>query len=303
MKKKKTMSLFLALALILTTVLALPTATNAEDNKKIERVDVTIKAPICGTYFEPSINEELNAYSAYKVVQNPPLRITFPKDAQYEINTGVVGKKADGVWLTQNEAVMLSLSEGVVKGGVNYILKTQIVPKQGYEFNAKESIFDNAELYLYINGKQVVQTYSWDKNTLNIKVPITAVHDWKAATTTKPKSCKKCGATEGQPLAKKANLLKIKAKTAIVKYSKLKKKNQTLAVGKVISFMKKGQGKMTYAKVSGNKKIIINMKTGKVTVKKKLKKGTYKVKVKVKAAGNSKYKPVTKTVTFKIKVR
>ena len=88
-----------------------------------------------------------------------------------------------------------------------------------------------------------------------------------------------------------------------VKYKKLKKKNQTLAVGKVMTFKKKGKGKITYTKASGNKKITINKKTGKVTVKKKLKKGTYKVKVKVKAAGNSKYKPVTRSVTFKIKVK
>ena len=40
---------------------------------------------------------------------------------------------------------------------------------------------------------------------------------------------------------------------------------------------------------------------GKVTVKKGLKKGTYKVKVK--AAGNKNYKAATKTVTFKIKVK
>ena len=42
---------------------------------------------------------------------------------------------------------------------------------------------------------------------------------------------------------------------------------------------------------------------GKVTVKKGLKKGTYKVKVKVKAAGNKNYKAATKTVTFKINVK
>lgn len=104
--------------------------------------------------------------------------------------------------------------------------------------------------------------------------------------------------------AKYANPLKIKAKTATVKYSKLKKKNQTLAVTKVIKFTKKGQGTISYAKASGNKKITINKKTGKVTVKKGLKKGTYKVKVKVKAAGNKNYKAsAVKAVTFKVKVK
>jgi len=105
-------------------------------------------------------------------------------------------------------------------------------------------------------------------------------------------------------ISKAANPLTIKPKTATVKYSKLKKKAQTLAVAKVITFAKKGQGTMTYTKASGNKKITINKRTGKVTVKKGLKKGTYKVKVKVKAAGNANYKASAwKTVTFKIKVK
>ena len=104
-------------------------------------------------------------------------------------------------------------------------------------------------------------------------------------------------------IKKAANPLSVKAKTATVKHSAVKKKAQTLAVGKVITFTKKGQGKLTYTKASGNKKITINKKTGKVTVKKGLKKGTYKVKVKVKAAGNKTYKAVTKAVTIKIVVK
>ena len=103
---------------------------------------------------------------------------------------------------------------------------------------------------------------------------------------------------------KAANPLKVKGRTASVKYSALKKKAQTLKVSKVIAFTKKGQGTMSYRKASGNAKITINKKTGKVTVKKGLKKGTYKVKIKVKAAGNANYKASSlKTVTCKIKVK
>lgn len=105
-------------------------------------------------------------------------------------------------------------------------------------------------------------------------------------------------------IKKAANPLKIKARTATVKYSELRKKSQTLAVSKVISFTAKGQGTMSYAKVSGNKKITVNGTTGKVTVQKGLKKGTYSVMVKVKAAGNSNYKAsIWKVVTFKIVVK
>ena len=110
---------------------------------------------------------------------------------------------------------------------------------------------------------------------------------------------------------KYANPLKISAKTATVKYSKLRKRTQTLAVTKVIKFVKKGQGTMSYTlssakkgKKSFKKYFKINKTTGKVTVKKGLKKGTYKVKVTVKAAGNSDYKESSvKTVTFTIKIK
>lgn len=103
---------------------------------------------------------------------------------------------------------------------------------------------------------------------------------------------------------KAANTFKIKAKTATVKYKKLRKKTQAIKVASVIRFVNKGQGAKTYVRVSGNKKISVNKKTGKVTIKKGLKKGKYKVKVKVKAAGDANYKASAyKTVTFVIKVK
>lgn len=103
---------------------------------------------------------------------------------------------------------------------------------------------------------------------------------------------------------KKANTLKVKGKAAQVKLSKLNKKAQTLSVSSVIKFKNRGQGPLRYKKVSGNKKITIDKKTGKVTVRKGLNKGTYKVKVKVKAIGNKNYKASAyKPATFTIKVK
>ena len=55
---------------------------------------------------------------------------------------------------------------------------------------------------------------------------------------------------------------------------------------------------------SGNKKITIDQKSGTVTVKKGLKKGTYKVKAVVAASGDENYLPSgEKKVTFTIKVK
>ena len=102
---------------------------------------------------------------------------------------------------------------------------------------------------------------------------------------------------------KELNTLSVSGKTAKVKKKKVKKKKQTLSVSKVIKFNNRGQGKLTYRKASGSKKITINGSTGKVTVKKKTKKGTYKVSVWVIAAGDATHSATSKLVRFKIKVK
>jgi len=59
------------------------------------------------------------------------------------------------------------------------------------------------------------------------------------------------------------------------------------------------KGKKNYKKTFS-----IDLKTGKVTVRKGLKKGTYKVKVRIKAEGNANYRASAwKAVTFKVRVR
>ncbi len=110
---------------------------------------------------------------------------------------------------------------------------------------------------------------------------------------------------------KAANPLKVSPKTANVKFIKLKKTAQKLAVTKVIQFTNKLNDRKTYTLSSAKKGsksfkkyFTINKTTGKVTIKRGLKKGTYKVKVKVKASGDNNYKAsAIKTVTFKVKVK
>ena len=100
---------------------------------------------------------------------------------------------------------------------------------------------------------------------------------------------------------KAANTLVASGKTATVKAAKLAKANQVIAKSKAFS-ISKAKGAVTFKKASGNNKITV-AKAGKVTVKKGLGKNTYKVKVKVTAAGDANYKAVTKTVTLKVKVK
>ena len=100
-------------------------------------------------------------------------------------------------------------------------------------------------------------------------------------------------------IEKSNNSAYIKAKDKSVKYKKVKKKKQNLSAINVYN----PQGTVKYYKKSGNKNFTINKNTGKITIKKKTKKGTYKIKVKVKVEGNSNYKGTSKTVTFKIKIK
>ena len=98
---------------------------------------------------------------------------------------------------------------------------------------------------------------------------------------------------------KPAPTIKVKKTSATFKASQVKKKAQTVSLGVSVN----SKGKLTYQKTSGSKQITINAKTGKLSVKKGTKKGTYKVSIKVKAAAKGKYDAGTKTVTVTVKVK
>ena len=100
-----------------------------------------------------------------------------------------------------------------------------------------------------------------------------------------------------------ANNMTAKASTKTVKLKKLKKKSQVVAPITV----RNAKGKLTYKVSSGNAKskkaLTLNKKTGKITVKKGVKKGDYSLKILVNDAGNYDYEPASKMVTIKVKVR
>ena len=99
---------------------------------------------------------------------------------------------------------------------------------------------------------------------------------------------------------KAVNPMKLKGKTVKLKYSKLRKKNQKIKIGKLIKFTKKAQGKVTYRLCAGpNKKISIAKKTGLVTVKKGswfCLRPRWVLYIEVKAAGNANCFPKKKKV-------
>ncbi|MBR0412221.1 MAG: leucine-rich repeat protein [Eubacterium sp.] len=101
---------------------------------------------------------------------------------------------------------------------------------------------------------------------------------------------------------KAPNRLAVKAKTKKLSCSSLKKKSLAVARKDLIT-VSGAKGKVTYAKVSGNRAFTVNRKTGRVTVKKGTAKGEYTVKIKVTAAGDKNYKKSSKTVAVKIVIK
>lgn len=107
---------------------------------------------------------------------------------------------------------------------------------------------------------------------------------------------------------KAANTLKVSVTKAVkIKAKALKKKARKFSFSKAAK-VSGAKGSVSYSLVSVKKSKFkkyfkINSKTGKIKVKKGLKKGRYKVKVKVTAAGNARYEAASKTVTLTVKVK
>ena len=103
-------------------------------------------------------------------------------------------------------------------------------------------------------------------------------------------------------VAKAANPLTAKAaKTSV---SAIYKPSATTVLAQNVT-VSSARGTVTYANVSSNataKKFVVNKSNGKVTVPKATKAGTYVVKVKATAAGNTNYKAGSKTASYKVVV-
>lgn len=175
----------------------------------------------------------------------------------------------------------------LVYGGISDVTKASagsIVTLKAYD-EASGKIFDQ-----------------WIVNRGEIELTIV---DEKTATFVMPASMVEITASfkDKEP---KPNTLSTRGKKTSLKAKKLKKKDQKVSRGKVM-VVRNAQGRVSYKllSVSKSKKkyFKINSRSGAVTVKKKLKKGTYTVRCRVSASGNADYKGGSRIVSFKITVK
>lgn len=152
-------------------------------------------------------------------------------------------------------------------------------------------------LYLYVDVMKKldgeVSGIIFDKGKFNINSTLTLYWD------TLKKISNDTGDTEKPAVKQKNPTIRTKVSSKTFTVALLKKKSQSFTLGASVN----SKGKLSYKKTSGSSGISVNSKTGKITVKKGMKKGNYKIKVQIKAAAKGNYKAGTKTVTVTVKVK
>ena len=133
-------------------------------------------------------------------------------------------------------------------------------------------------LYLYVDVMKKldgeVSGIIFDKGKFNINSTLTLYWD------TLKKISNDTGDTEKPAVKQKNPTIRTKVSSKTFTVSLLKKKSQSFTLGASVN----SKGKLSYKKTSGSSGISVNSKTGKITVKKGMKKGNYKIKVQIKAA-------------------
>ncbi len=195
-----------------------------------------------------------------------------------------------GAFLPKSSAVAGAVLEGAYEVP-NGVLATEYV-RNDLE-NSDETLFGDVNGQTAAGGYYMMVAPDMEGNVANpdgSKTPI-------AEAGGKPFCSDVSGATF--IVVKQAQKLKATGKTVKVK---VKAKKTTFKASKVFK-VSGAESKVTYKRISGNKKISV-ASNGKVTVKKGLKKGkTYTVKVQVSAEDNSFYGAATAKTSFKVKVK
>ena len=128
-------------------------------------------------------------------------------------------------------------------------------------------------LYLYVDVMKKldgeVSGIIFDKGKFNINSTLTLYWD------TLKKISNDTGDTEKPAVKQKNPTIRTKVSSKTFTVSLLKKKSQSFTLGASVN----SKGKLSYKKTSGSSGISVNSKTGKITVKKGMKKGNYKIKV------------------------
>lgn len=232
-----------------------------------------------GKPFEPVVR--VSDGGGYRLVEGTDYTVSYENNIDAGTATVVVTGigKASGTNTLTFKIAPAPISIPKAKTGLVYNGKKLTGVKAGSGFSATNNTARAAGSYTATLTADRNHVFTGGKSTVKVK--------WSIAKASQEVSAKSCSSTV-----------------------KVKKSSKVKALGKNVTvlFKKKAgvSAKTTvrYAKsnAAGGKKIVVNKKTGKVTLKKGLKVGTYKVKIKLSALAGKNYKPASKLVTLKVTI-
>lgn len=303
---KRFVAIILAALILLSVYIAVPVFASEVKYEKGKVVTLDFLAPDIDRPF--TAFEGLLTFSGKLTIDKESVVFPHIKDTAYRVyddsvlfdstNLNNYDITSDSVFMsasfTVNEDVETLPAECVIDDiyyidGTSFIVPEKVTLPYKLTAVAREEIPETTEsTQATAESTSVQETTSATEPTSETVKPTTP--------TVKPK----------KKVTKKTNTIKVSVKTKSFKAKKLKKKSYTFKAVTV----KKAVGKVSYQKYKSGftktiyKKISVNSKTGKIKIAKgKYRKGTYKIKIKVSAKGNTKYKSKNIIATVKIKVK
>ena len=193
-----------------------------------------------------------------------------------------------------NAATSSAVKLVIAKAASTITLKAKTAVYNGKTININKATVKGS------NGKITYTYYSDAKCTKKVTKHINAGTYYVKATVAANANYKAATSKAVKLVIKKA-AQKITVKTTSKTYAvkTVKSKAQVFAIGAAAS----GKGKLTYTRVKGSSALTVNAKTGRITVRKGTKKGTYTIQVRVRAAANTNYNAANVTKTIKVIVK
>ncbi len=164
---------------------------------------------------------------------------------------------------------------------------------------------NSEEMEDYFSGMEVEKGTTVDIFAYNLASPVSLEieHNGKTIATATVTACGKGNYTGTLKITfritQAKNPMTVRTAVKTVHLSKVKKAKQTVSPITV----RNARGRVTYTRKSGFRCLTVDSKTGKITVKKGTKAGTYIAYIRVAAAGDKNFRKLAKTVKVKIIVK
>lgn len=241
--------------------------------------------------FKNILEENTTVYALFvptnKIINNVNVTLTLPK-AGTKFNVKNEKDEYGDIWEVQSPKL------NVKTNTANTEIYDSVILKDIKNYDYFSGTIKNGEIYNFGIALSSTNNYYFAKTGLTFTV------NGKKYTNLEAHENTLVGVIHKNLIGnKKNNTMKVTVKNKAVKSKKIKNKSKKISA----IIVKKAQGVVTFTKTKGNKNFTVDKKTGKITIKKGTKIGTYTIKVKVTANGNENHKALNKNIKVKITIK